>query len=225
MVRVKDPDSGAVLAELLRPFVDGLGVTGASIAVFDSNGGQSTICTSDGVAARIDELQFELGEGPQWVALKTGVPTLVPDVAVDSHESWPIFGASVQSLDVGALFAFPLLMGAVTVGAVVLYRQAAGGLSPQRMEVAASLASAVAGIAVRRAVADASEDSASESTMAPSMRREVHQATGMIVAQLGVSATIAYSRLQAYAFSTGRSVLELAHKVVIRELDFRFLPR
>jgi hypothetical protein len=135
-----------------------------------------------------------------------------------------MFGATMRSLDVGALFAFPLFMGAVTVGAVGLYRRTAGGLSPQVLERAVTLAAAVAGIAVRHAVAGAGDDIATESVMAPAMRREVHQATGMILVQLDVSATISYSRLQAYAFATGRTVQEIAHDVVTTQLSFRFLP-
>ena len=211
-------------ADLCQPFIGGLDVTGVSIAVFGPHGGESTICSSDTVAARIDELQFELGEGPQWATLKTGTPTFIPDVPDDPHAGWPMFGASMRTLDVGALFVFPLFMGAVTVGAVGLYRRTTGGLSPQDLDRAVSLASAVAGIAVRHAVAGAGDDIATESVMAPAMRREVHQATGMILVQLDVTATIAYSRLKAYAFATGRTVQEIAHDVVTGQLSFRFLP-
>jgi AmiR/NasT family two-component response regulator len=55
------------------------------------------------------------------------------------------------------------------------------------------------------------------------MRREVHQATGMILAQLNVPATEAFFRLRAHAFATGRTVQDVAHDVVTRILDFREL--
>ena len=58
----------------------------------------------------------------------------------------------------------------------------------------------------------------------PAMRREVHQATGMILVQLDTTATIAYSRLQAYAFANGRTVQDVARDVVRRHLSFRSLP-
>lgn len=214
----------AVLPDLCSPFIENLGVTGVSIAVFSPRGGQSTICSSDAVAARIDELQFDLGEGPQWATLKTGVPTLVPDVFQDTHDSWPIFAASIGSLHVGALFSFPLLMGAVTVGTVGLYRQAAGALSPQQIEIAVTLASALTDVAVRRAIAGADNEGTGESMVTPAMRREVHQATGMILVQLDTTATLAYSRLQAHAFANGRTVQDVARDVVSRHLSFRSLP-
>ena len=214
----------AVPPDLCLPFIGNLGVTGVSIAVFSPGGGQSTICSSDAVAARIDELQFDLGEGPQWATLKTGVPTLVPDVSRGSHDSWPVFAASIGSLHVGALFSFPLLMGAVTVGTVGLYRRTAGALSPQQIEIAVTLASALTDVAVRHAIAGADNEGAGESMVTPAMRREVHQATGMILVQLDTTATIAYSRLQAHAFANGRTVQDVARDVVSRHLSFRSLP-
>ena len=51
-------------------------------------------------------------------------------------------------------------------------------------------------------------------------RREIHQATGMILAQLELSATDALLLLRGYAFSNGRSVRSVAHDVVARKIDF-----
>jgi len=51
-------------------------------------------------------------------------------------------------------------------------------------------------------------------------RAEVHQATGMVVAQLGVSATDALARLRAYAFVEQRLLSDVAHDVVSRRLRF-----
>jgi hypothetical protein len=51
-------------------------------------------------------------------------------------------------------------------------------------------------------------------------RAEVHQATGMILAQLGVSAQDAFVRLRAHAFATRRPLVEVARDVVARRLVF-----
>jgi hypothetical protein len=49
---------------------------------------------------------------------------------------------------------------------------------------------------------------------------EVHQATGMIIVQLGVSAEIAFARLRAYAFAQNRRLRDVARDVVARRLRF-----
>jgi ANTAR domain/GAF domain len=51
-------------------------------------------------------------------------------------------------------------------------------------------------------------------------RAEVHQATGMILAQLGVSAEDAFVRLRAHAFATRRPLADVARDVVARRLVF-----
>ncbi|MEU0094833.1 ANTAR domain-containing protein [Kribbella sp. NPDC006257] len=52
-----------------------------------------------------------------------------------------------------------------------------------------------------------------------SARAEVHQATGMVVAQLHMPANDALAILRAHAYDT--TLAEIAHQVVIRQLDFR----
>lgn len=222
--KVGTPSSPSGKADLCHPFLAGVAVSGASVAVFDGAGLQSTVCSSDSVSARLDELQFELGEGPEWSVLQTGIPVLVSDVRSDPCGDWPVFAASAQALAVRAVFTFPLFMGAVTVGVVNLYRRSPGGLTPEQIATATSLASSVADVAARHATEDARNDASVESVLSPALRREVHQATGMILVQLDVSATVAYSRLRAFAFSAGRSVQDVAHDVVARQLNFRHLP-
>ncbi|QHO71167.1 hypothetical protein BHD05_11920 [Marisediminicola antarctica] len=210
--------------DMLVPFLTALPITGAFISVSDASGRQSSLCSSDPVAARLDELQFELGEGPQREATRTGAVVLIDDVAESSHARWPVFGMALRELDVAALFAIPLVLGAVTVGAVGLYRSIPGSLTDQELATATAAASAIASVAVRHALAAAGEHGAPESSAAPAMRREIHQATGMIVVQLETTATIAYSRLFAHAFGSERSVHDVAHDVVSRQLNFETLP-
>jgi GAF domain-containing protein len=206
--------------DLCQPFLATLPISGVSVTVISSSGSESTLCSSDEVAARVDELQFELGEGPQWAASSTGEIVVIDDVAAGPHPLWPIFAAAVGELPVGAIFSIPMKMGAVTVGVATLYRDRAGDLSKDQQISAMAIASAIASTAVQRAMVSASDDAAPESAAIPALRREVHQATGMILAQLETSATIAYSRLQAYAFLNGRTVQKVAHDVVTRKLTF-----
>jgi AmiR/NasT family two-component response regulator len=51
-------------------------------------------------------------------------------------------------------------------------------------------------------------------------RAEIHQAAGMVLAQLGVSAIDALARMRAYAFVEQRLLSEVAHDVVSRVLRF-----
>src|SRR3954468_20023375 len=74
--------------------VESLGITGAGMSMATENGIREVVSSTNDVAARIEELQLTLGEGPCIDAVRTGAPVLVPDidkpqdVAVDR---WPAF--------------------------------------------------------------------------------------------------------------------------------------
>lgn len=216
-------DSPSNSESMCAQFVGALHVTGASITVFGPKGTQSTVCATDAVAARADALQFELGEGPHWQVLATGKPVLWPDLATAPGE-WPVFAAAAREVDIGAVFAFPMTMGAVVVGAVDLYSNRVRHLDTHQVSLASSMASRIAASAVHRATQSANDPNSTEHGMAPALRREVHQATGMIQAQLDSNATEAFARLRAHAFSTGCAMEEIARDVVARRLDFSQLP-
>jgi hypothetical protein len=50
-------------------------------------------------------------------------------------------------------------------------------------------------------------------------RREVHQATGMVLAQLGVAAADALLIIRGHAFARGRTVREVSADIVARRID------
>jgi AmiR/NasT family two-component response regulator len=77
--------------------------------------------------------------------------------------------------------------------------------------------------AVRLAMRSAEDPFSEEHEKAPALRREVHQATGMIQAQLNINATEAFTRLRAYSFTSGRTVIDIAHDVVARGMNFNAL--
>jgi hypothetical protein len=209
---------------LCSVFAEELPVVGASISVFDAAGRQSTVCASDDVAARIDEIQLELGEGPHWDALRGSRPVLVPDLGASARGRWPVFTPTVRDLGVRAVFALPMFLGAATVGVAGLYAVRPGALDARAVATAVRLTAGLSRNAVRLALEWAEDDGSGEASASPKMRREVHQATGMILAQLDITATEAFARLRAYAFGSSRSVHDIARAVVAREIDFRDLP-
>jgi hypothetical protein len=59
--------------------VDTLDMSGAGIAMVTSNGHRGVVCATDDVAAKIEELQLSLGEGPCIDAADVGgLPLVCP---------------------------------------------------------------------------------------------------------------------------------------------------
>ncbi|WP_297373833.1 GAF and ANTAR domain-containing protein [Cryobacterium sp.] len=207
--------------QLTSPFLELLPITGAAISVFDQDRRATLIQATDATSTRLEEMQFDLGEGPSVDAYRTATLISVPELAwVDL---WPAFLRSAAELTVGAIFAFPLMLGAACTGTVTCYRTTPGPLDDDAVDIGASLCRAIAGPSFRRAIVLAADESPDGQPPIES-RREIHQATGMVLIQLQVSATDALSRIRAYAFSSGYTVQEIAHDVVSRRLNFAELP-
>lgn len=113
----RQPSSLDPVAErLVRVF----SVNGAAVSTLGELLGNETLSASDDLAARVDELQFDLGEGPCWDALSTTRPVLQPDLRNGGGAVWPAFARAVHD-DVGAIFAFPMIIGQVKLGAVDMF--------------------------------------------------------------------------------------------------------
>jgi len=206
---------------LCSQFVDALPVTGAAVSVFGASVPETSICASDDLAARLDELQFDLGEGPRWEAARSRTPVLVPHARHGTHPLWPVFGKALLETEVEALFVFPLAIGALDVGVVELYRSTPGDLARSDLALAAVLADKAAWNLLDQILRLADVPSTGPTQDgSPLSRREIHQATGMVLVQTGSTATDALMLLRAHAFSHDRTVRDVARDVVARRLVF-----
>lgn len=206
---------------ICAPFLTALPVTGAAISVLDKAFGFETVCATDPVAARLDELQLDLGEGPCWDALSSRQPVLNPDIQGDTRGLWPILAEAIRDDPVRALHAFPLVVGTLNIGAVDLYSPQRGTLTTDQIGDAQTLATLAARQVLRRALASRKRGHEDEEEDGrPYSRRVVHQATGMALAQLNVSAADALLIIRGHAYANNRSVLDIARDIVDRQWDF-----
>jgi hypothetical protein len=170
------------------------------------------------VSEQVAELQVMLGEGPGTEALGEDHPVLVSAVGSDSSVlRWP----AAVAAGVLAMFAFPLVMGAISVGALEIHRGREGGLSAAELAEALLFADA----ALPRVLDHLSGPGTIEEAGLPSSGfeyrwAEVHQATGMVSVQLDSDLTAAFLRLRAHAYLTGRRLSQVANDVVERKLMF-----
>jgi GAF domain-containing protein len=206
---------------LCTPFLDVLPIDGAAISTLGAPFGSETVCASDRLVGRLDEVQIDLGEGPCWQAQATRRPVLTPDIREAGCDAWPVFAEAIRDDDVGALHAFPLIIGPLSIGAIDLYSGRAGSLSDEQVAHAIDLAAIAARQVLRRALSAREPHSRDEASAIDTeySRRVVDQATGMVLAQLDVSATDALLILRGHAFAHGRSAREIAAEIVERRLD------
>jgi hypothetical protein len=210
--------------DLARPLLGALPVTGLSIATMGDLLPTGTVAATDDQAARLDELQFDLGEGPCWDAVAARRPVLEPDVAGSPVRVWPAFSRALADEPIGALFAFPLLLGPLALGAMDLWCDHAHDLSDEHALRASALAREVSRHLLRDAVREIADEQHDDAVTDRFSRRHVHQATGMVLAQVGVSPEDAELLLQGHAFATGTSMREVADDVLAGRLSFATRP-
>ena len=197
------------------------GVDGVAVAVALPASLREVLYASDAVVSEVEELTVTLGEGAGVEALEGG-PVLVADLAAPECESrWPIYAAAAVSAGVRAVFALPLRIGAIRLGVMDLYRAVPGSLDPEQLADALQLADSMCAILLDAADGQNRLRINRSGPEPLGMRHpQVHQATGMLIVQLGVTAAVALIRLRAYAYAHDRRLVEVAGDVVARRLRF-----
>jgi GAF domain-containing protein len=196
------------------------GMTGAGIMLMSGDVPRGSVCTTNNVSALIEQLQYGLGEGPCVDAYHHDRPVLEPDLAAPSTPRWVAFTGPALEAGVRAVFGFPLHVGAVRLGALNLYCDRPGRLTDEQHADALVMAD-VAAQAVLVLQANAPPGRlAAELEAGADFQYVVHQAAGMVAAQLDVSVGQALIRLRAYSFGNERPLAEVAQDVVARRLRF-----
>jgi len=170
--------------------------------------------SSDPVADSLGALQFTLGEGPCIDAFDSQRPVLVTDLSGDASQRWPGFAPAAAALGLGAVFVFPLQVGAARLGALTVLRRTSGGLSG----TSASLALAVADVAVEilldgQGTVDTGQESGGLDDVLGGQYL-VYQAQGMTMVDLQVPLVEALARLRAFAFAQERPLDDVARDIV-----------
>lgn len=213
-----DGANPSALDRLCGAAVTLLSLRGAGISLMVDGELRGTAGVSGSGVEMVQELQFELGEGPCVDAWASMEPVLEPDLAGPEVARWSAFAPDAVAAGVLAVFAFPMLLGAIRIGVLVLYRDRTGGLDRDELAYGLVLADLATWV-ILGLQSGAPGDALHELlTAEPPHWAEVHQATGMVSVQLGVGLDEAFVRLRAHAFAEGRPLREIARDVVARRL-------
>lgn len=207
--------SSEALAQVCRACAELLPLDGASVSVTTATLYRETLYVTDDTIAMVESLQFTLGEGPCVDAFRTRRPVLIADLANDSATAWPVFAAEIAAHPVGAIFAFPLQTGAITIGAMDLYRGQPGWLTQSELALALRMVdlAALALLGLRHGQSDGEW-----LADLPHLSAIVHQAVGMLIAEYRMPADQALARLRGYAFASGRTVAAVAADLTRRRM-------
>ncbi|MFK4084790.1 GAF and ANTAR domain-containing protein [Kribbella sp. NPDC020789] len=192
-----------------------LGATGSWIAIQDG-ATRMELSATDERARMLDGLQDVLGEGPCLTAYAGGQLT-VTSVEDQPDERWPEFSRSAwQQVGPMTIQAVPMRPGGHGFGVLAAYFTS-GRRPSQSGETAQFVANAIGAALLRDPRLTAGPDPPAKWPA----QTELHQATGMVIAQLQLEPDDALAILRAHAYAHDTTLAEIAHRVVTRQLDFR----
>jgi hypothetical protein len=196
------------------------GMSGAGLMLMSGDVPRGSAASTDDVSLLIEDLQFSLGEGPCIDAFRLDRPVIEPDLADPAVPRWMAFSPPAVEAGARAIFGFPLQVGTVRLGAMNLYRDEPGALTHEQHADALVMAD-IAAQALLLMQAQAPPGAlAREIESGSNFQHVVHQASGMVAAQLEVSVAQALIRLRGYAFGHDLPLTEVAQSVVARTLRF-----
>jgi hypothetical protein len=194
-------------------------VAGVAITLMDPAAAAGGYASDIGTQ-RLEESQFDLGEGPTVDAFAAGLPVDEVDLTGAQPGRWMAFGPLAAAAGIRSVFSFPLQVGAARVGTLTIYRAKSGGVSDELYRGMLVVADMITRLLL------AWQSQAPDGLLALELGQEdvylavVHQASGMISVQLDVGVGEALARLRAHAFANSRTVFDVASDVVARRTRF-----
>jgi transcriptional regulator with GAF, ATPase, and Fis domain len=204
------PSGDPLPLRMCLAFVQIVEARSGSITLGYDSSERTLLCATDDAAARYEDAQDFLREGPSLDAFRTGLVVASQSLEDQGHR-WPGLASSMtESWD--TVRAIPIHPDAAVMGVLTVHD--GPHLADEDDEELTFLADAIGAAIVGELPA---HDDVSQLW---SERDRVSQATGMVIAQLRISSTDALALLRAHAFAQNTSVVEVSRSVVERRLDF-----
>jgi GAF domain-containing protein len=149
----------------------------AGISLVPRHGRIETVAASDDVAAAVDAIQYELGQGPCLEAIRDHESYLICDLL--REERWPSFSRrAAEQTSIRSMLAFRLFVSGDTLGAINLYSRDVDAFDSEACAVGAILAAhASVGLSTAR-----ERERAEHLERAVESNREIGMAMGVVMA-------------------------------------------
>lgn len=118
----------AILDRFVTRLPEVVPVTGAGVVLMGADQEMRFVAASDDVLLQIEGLQIEYDEGPSLDTYRHGEPVLIPDLGRDRR--FPLFSPRARDAGLAAVFAFPMSVDDVRLGALDVWRRTSGRLEP-----------------------------------------------------------------------------------------------
>lgn len=196
-----------------------MSVDGGALTLAYDQSARTTLCVTDERASRLEDLQEVIGEGPSFAAFREGSVVIEP-VGGTQSTRWPVFAEAAREAMGGpcTIFAVPISPGRRVMGVATFFRDSEDQSLPMTPEAVRLLINAV-GVALIKDP-DVIEEDSHTRTQSWAERARIHQAVGMVMAQLRIRTDDAMALMRAHAYAHGDSLSHVGTLITQRRLDF-----
>ena len=192
-----------------------------SVTMRDPDDGFRTPVETDPLATRLDELQYEMDEGPCVAATRKAGFGLVFERDLADAPDFPRYGPAAVELGARSMLAVGLFPqgDAPRMGALNLYSLSVGGLDDADRDVALVLAAHASTALAATEACSAADLEAAQLRVALQSRDVIGQAKGILMERRGISAAEAFDVLRAASQSLNVKLATIAETLVSRRAD------
>jgi hypothetical protein len=196
-----------------------LGVAEAGVVLADPRGALRVLASSSERMRSLELFEVQNHDGPCLDTWHTGEITSEPDLAGAGVRRWPRFGPAAAGAGVRAVDALPMRLRENRIGALNLFADVAGGLSPADLNVGQALADVASiGIVHERFARDQSALT-DQLQLALNSRVCLEQAKGMVSEQATLDMDASFQLLRGYARHHRRRLGDVVADVLERRID------
>jgi GAF domain-containing protein len=204
------PSYEQTLEQVARLAQETLACDYASITLRHGGGRLETVASTHPDVEKADALQYELGEGPCFEAVREEGNFLCEDVAHD--ERWPRWGAEAARLGLNSLLGLRLQTRRETFGALNLYHRTSHAYDDDDVVVAGIFA-AHASVALAASSNDANLRRAIDT------RHVIGQAQGILMEKFALDDVRAFAVLRRLSQDGNTKLREVAQQIVDEHSD------
>ena len=187
------------------------GAEGAGLTLLEENRSDTIVSTSDFVA-RIDDIQYSLGQGP-CISAAADRQTVISG-SLGGDRRWPQFGSRVARLGVHSVVSLPLITDEGVVGAMNVYAHDKNAFTADAGRLG-ELFAVPAAIAVQNAqVLAQTKRLASQLQAALSSRGVIERALGIMMSRSGGTEAEALDRLRTLSQNQHEKLPVVAQSIV-----------
>jgi GAF domain-containing protein len=215
---VADYDVIDLLTGLADRCVHLLGASAAGVMLASANGDLRLVASSSDAMRVVELFELQAREGPCLDAFHTGERVEHESLAAGSGR-WPRFAAVAVDAGFHSVFALPMRLRDVTIGALNVFSVEATPMDEADVLVARAFADlATISVLQQRAVAD-SQRLNEQLTQALTSRILIEQAKGVVFERAGIEMGEAFSRMRSYARSRNLRLTDVAQAAIDGTLD------